>query len=348
MNNAPILLLASERSGTNLMRSMFNQHSQVVGPPVAHMLKIIWRNLELYGDLCVEDNLRAVAEDCIALTQSKFSNWPMKPTVESVLNGAPCPTLCGIVGQIHAELAKFEGKETWFCKENDLWQFAAGMAHAYPNCRIIYLFRDGRDVALSMQNARRSNMTFRELAIKWRREQHECQKVYTDLSALVRCTKLSYAELTRDPEKVLRKICDDIELPFEPTMLDWGQNNKTKQEAQNIKMWQNIDKPILKDNVAKYKTQVVPWKIALFESIAGDTLKALGYRLEVASTKNEEKTGSVVCCQSLREKAERWNLTRQMRKSPKEPARIDREQVVAQIRKRLLAKNRSDYLKSEV
>jgi hypothetical protein len=160
----------------------------------------------------------------------------------------------------------------------------------------------------------------------------------------VRCTKLSYEELVQDPEKALRKICDDIALPFEPAMLDWGQSKKAKQEAQNVKMWQNIDKPILKDNVAKYKTQVAPWKIALFESIAGDTLEALGYPLEAASA----KTGSVVCCQSLREKAERWNLTRQIRKSPKEPARIDREQVIAQIRTRLLAKNRSENLTSEV
>ena len=130
-------------------------------------------------------------------------------------------------------------------------------------------------------------------------------------------------------------------------MLHCEQSKKAKQEAQNIKMWQNIDKPILKDNTAKYKTQVAPWKIALFESIAGDTLESLGYPLETALSKDQKKTGSVVCCQSLREKAERWTLTRQIRKFPKEPARIDREQVIAQIHTRLLTKNRSDYRKSE-
>ena len=45
-------------------------------------------------------------------------------------------------------------------------------------------------------------------------------------------------------------------------------------------MWQNLSKPIMKDNFNKYRTGLTKEEIQIFESIAHNSLKALGYSLD--------------------------------------------------------------------
>jgi hypothetical protein len=45
-------------------------------------------------------------------------------------------------------------------------------------------------------------------------------------------------------------------------------------------MWENVSRPILKNNTNKYKTELTPFEIAVFEKQAGNVLHQLGYSLD--------------------------------------------------------------------
>ena len=45
-------------------------------------------------------------------------------------------------------------------------------------------------------------------------------------------------------------------------------------------MWRNVDKPILSGNINKFKGELTASEIEIFEIVAGDMLKKLGYTLE--------------------------------------------------------------------
>ena len=44
-------------------------------------------------------------------------------------------------------------------------------------------------------------------------------------------------------------------------------------------MWENVTKPVMKNNYDKFLKELSPEEITIFEQVAGDTLIKLGYRL---------------------------------------------------------------------
>ncbi len=327
MTTQPILLLASERSGTNLLRSMFDQHSQISGPSSPQMLKILWRYIECYGDLRVAENVEAVAGDAVALARSHVSPWPIQPEPGALVAAAPTQTLCGIVGQLYSEMAKFAGKTHWFCKENELWRFVYAMAQAFPGSRIVYLFRDGRDFALSIRKSVLDQKTWLDLARQWRDEQMACMKVCADLAADRPVATLSYEELIAHPEETLQLLCENIGVPFDPAMLKYHESHSAENESKRIQAWKNLSKPVLQNNSRKYETEAKPKDVDMFERVAGDVLAQLGYRLE-----NGLRTGAGLTRRELFWNY--WERRRLRRQKPPQDWRKERNVTLQQIEAR--------------
>ena len=46
-------------------------------------------------------------------------------------------------------------------------------------------------------------------------------------------------------------------------------------------MWENVTKPVMKNNYGKFLKELSPEEILIFEQVAGDTLVKLGYQLHM-------------------------------------------------------------------
>ena len=91
-----------------------------------------------------------------------------------------------------------------------------------PEARFIHVIRDGRDAGLS-QNARvikrgKEPVPGRELARRWRKR---IVKSRIDAEQVDHYTEVRYEDLITDTEGVLRRVCEFVELDFDPAMLTY-------------------------------------------------------------------------------------------------------------------------------
>jgi hypothetical protein len=156
---------------------------------------------------------------------------------------------------------------------------AAGIHPLY-----IFIFRDGRDVALSFRNAMVGEKHIFQLAKQWKEEQDLsltlCEKIGPE-----RSVKIPYEQFIANPEPFLRSICGKTGLDFLPSMLNYAESEESRETAASGEMWKNLVRPVIRDNTKKFLSGLTQEEIRLFESVAGDTLTALGYSLVFPDTK---------------------------------------------------------------
>ena len=63
-------------------------------------------------------------------------------------------------------------------------------------------------------------------------------------------------------------------------MLDFHNSDEAGRTASSGKMWENVRKPVMADNSRKWLKGMTQDQIIDFESVAGESLTALGYPLE--------------------------------------------------------------------
>ena len=118
-----------------------------------------------------------------------------------------------------------------------------------------------------------------QIAQKWHQEQMETTSFLSSLPAH-RYVRISYEELIQDPEKVLHLICERIGIEFDETMLDYFNSKESLLTSKSGNMWVNVAKPIISNNSQKFHQLLAPKEIKIFESIAAESLLALGYELK--------------------------------------------------------------------
>ncbi len=327
----PVLLLASERSGTNLLRVMFDAHSQISGPSAPHFLRVFSFFRILYGDLAKDRNARGFITDCITLARAHVVPWPIEPDPDACLANSPRRTQAALVGQLYCELAYREGMASWFCKEAELWRFTDDLIDAYPTARVLHLYRDGRDVALSAIKSGRMPWTWAQMARQWRSQQQACRSAMARAAVRTRTSRLSYEDLVADPAGSLERVCRELGIPFEEAMVQTSDNVRARRESLMHDMWGNIDKPVLASNRQKFRTEADPKDVAVFEAIAGDELVELGY--ECGSTERRELGPAAYVVDELR------GLGLRLRAKPFDEAlRARRRAIIKAVLRRALSR----------
>lgn len=117
------------------------------------------------------------------------------------------------------------------------------------------------------------------IAEEWAEEQKRCLLVYQELLAHDASIIVRYEDLISNPETKLRHICDFLELDYESRMIEFHKSKESKDEASKTKYWENLVQPVMKNNKAKFLRELSSREINLFETVAGEVLKVLGYPL---------------------------------------------------------------------
>jgi hypothetical protein len=183
-----VFILSSVRSGSTLLRVMLNSHSAVHAP----------HELHLGG---VQVNLR-----------DKHVRHAMAEL------GMDSPQLENLLADrlLHRELSR-NGKTVLVNKTpSDVFRWRR-IVECWPDARFIYLLRHPAATADSWIRAHP----------EWGRERVEgdvLRYMTAVESARTECAGLTvrYEDLTVDPERETKRICDFLELDWEPAMVDYG------------------------------------------------------------------------------------------------------------------------------
>ncbi|MGP1435315.1 MAG: sulfotransferase family protein [Phocaeicola sp.] len=280
-----IQMIGTQRSGSNLLRVMLDAIDEIVAPHPPHILQRFLPLLPKYGDLSDKNNFHNLVEDVCELVCINPVPWEgVILNTENVLKECEHPTLFDVFHIIYKTVAIQTHATHWLCKSMKNSYYAKAMEDAGIHPFYLYLYRDGRDVALSFQKAIVGEKHIYALANVWKKDQEAALAVRSIVPAK-RFISLSYEELIVDPEGTVRSLCQKLGVLYTNKVMDYYKSSESKHTAIAGKMWQNVIKPVLKNNSKKFLKEMSPNDICIFESVAGNVLKELGYELYTDSDK---------------------------------------------------------------
>jgi len=271
-----IQIIGTQRSGSNLLRLILDQSAEITSPHPAHVLVTFIPLLKFYGELDAE-NYKLLINDVVTYVEANPVPWEgIEIDRQRIFTDSKTYSLFEINRLIYEQAAVSKKAKYWCCKSMANVHYAAELERHSPDLKYIYLYRDGRDVALSFKKAIVGEKHIYNLAKQWKYDQDACIKLaaHTDES---RFFALNYETLIASPEKTIKNLCAFLDIKYSEKMLDFYRSEGSKATAAAGEMWQNLSKPIMSNNKGKFHTEMSQAELETFELVAHDVLKKLGY-----------------------------------------------------------------------
>lgn len=268
----PVYLFASERSGSNLLRTIVGNHPEISAPPPFETafpssfptLKPA-RQRKLIRDILIwqKYSIRGLYEDIDPNdVQQRLDNL----------------SFFGLQKALYETYAKKQGSSIWVSKYSNTGYFkqASEAFDFYDDLKIIYLVRDPRDVALSCKSALTNSYHPYFSVQEWKEEQELGKELLEsrDNVHLVR-----YQDILEDPNAEIRSICDFLDIEAVDDMLAYHKQEEAQKRSSNTRFLKNVSKPIMSDNYNKFLDQLSAEEIDIAEKIAAEELQYFDFDL---------------------------------------------------------------------
>lgn len=273
---SPMFLLSTERSGSNLVRSILNTHPDISAP---HPLETgyPWGKVTSPHEMG-EGAARKLIRDVVINKNYSYHPLEVPMDVDSVYDvwrRQPPHSLLSLQKALYTECTRREGNSGWVSKYPALWKCLDGIEEFYEEPRFIYLVRDPRDVVLSFKtsNVGRYHPYFN--TERWREEQErgiEFLERHEDRIHLIR-----YQDLLKDPEGEVKSLCETIGFSYEPEMLFYYETESAKVASEKAEAFSNLSSPIKSDNYDKFYDRLPYREIKITEKVAMEEMEYFGF-----------------------------------------------------------------------
>lgn len=276
-----IQIIGTQRSGSNLLRVILDQSKDIASPHPPHILVTFVPLLPLYGRLDA-GAYRLLISDVVDFVYANPVPWEgVRLNKEELFRTSRRYCLFELNRLIYEQAALAKGSAYWCCKSMANVHYADELENAGLDLKYIYLYRDGRDVAVSFKKAVVGEKHSYFLALQWKEDQDACIALSGKLGK-DRFFALNYETLISSPEETVKALCDFLAIGYVPEMMSFYTSGTSRITAAAGEMWSNLEKPIMKNNSGKFIKELPEEDIQLFESVAGDTLRKLGYPLHTS------------------------------------------------------------------
>ncbi len=179
--------------------------------------------------------------------------------------------------------ARQEGKSRWGDKTPLYLHYVDELAAIWPDARFVVLVRDGRDVALSVTRLPFGPNNAWAAARAWSRAIRVGREAARRHPGRVH--SLRYEDLVERPEEEVRAVCEFLGLPFDRSMLEIERTDAAKIVEDQSGWFTSIWSGINTSSVGRWRKEMPPDDLRIFESVAGDELEALGYERSVPAVR---------------------------------------------------------------
>lgn len=276
----PIFLLASERSGSNLIRVIFGSHPDVSAPPPIHLLDTFIPLLPAYNNLKEDHNFKALCEDVVKEIETHIGIWSAEFDPQEIYEQVKNRSFAGIYDFIYKKEVEANKSKRVFIKDNHSFDYFYYLIKAFPNAKFVYLVRDGRDFAVSYFSIPAMFESLPTIAKMWSEQQRTCLSLVTRMKDEGKIFPLHYEDLISEPEYYIKQMCEFVNLEFSPEMLNFHKRKKNIKDSKSAKAWRKLAEPVDKKNYGKYKNKLSDRQVKTFESHAYRELIQCGYPLE--------------------------------------------------------------------
>lgn len=258
----PLFILGCPRSGTTLLASLLKYTSY--GPPVeTHFITKYYKRLHKYGDLTNKNNAIKLIRDI--LKERPVMQWKLDVDPVDIYDNLDEISFRSIVNSICMMRSLREGFETWGDKTPHYILDLEIIYRLFPKSKYIYIVRDGRDVALSLLKKEWGPNNVYSCAEYWVKC-NRANQILDNLKKEGQLFFLKYEDLLEKADKILPEIYLFLNEPYFEDKMD------------------KLIAAINRKNYNKWKTQMKPKQIKIFENIAANTLKRFGYETSYDQT----------------------------------------------------------------
>jgi len=242
--NDPIFLVGSERSGTTLLRLMLDAHP-----------KVAWCNeFEYTIDRVDDDGTYPDATD--------YAEWLSTHRIFQQ-TGFQLDPAVDYREQVRGFLRQRMQRTNKTRVGATVHRHYHRLRLLWPECRFIYLYRDGRDVARSIVTMGWAGNVWRAIP-RWLDAEQQWASLRANL-APNDWVEVKYESLIGDPRRELTKICDFVGVPYDEHMLRYHENTTYSPPDPNL--------------TEQWRVKLSPRQLGVIEAIAGDQLQRRGYEL---------------------------------------------------------------------
>ncbi|MEO1408963.1 MAG: sulfotransferase [Bacteroidota bacterium] len=278
-----VYIVGVGRSGTSLLMTLLNGHSQIAFTPETHFLRFylgseaIRQQWEKRGPAVFQ---KALEND------SYFQR--LKISAANLLAAYQAPgtfDLHEVYRDLLRRYLRRKGKQMIGDKDPRYIDYLEVLQQIYPQAKIIHIYRDPRDVTLSKMKAAWSahrpywmNAIISQMQITRGRDLGP--QLFGD-----QYYELSYESLVTQPETTLTQLLAFLGYDYEASMLDL---RASAEELVDPSEWQwkdNTFKPLLAENLEKWRRKLSPFQVRCIEVICKEWFQRLDYQV------SEKKVG---------------------------------------------------------
>ena len=273
------------RSGTTLLRLMLDAHPELAIPPESHFIPQLIQ-ATAHRQLTAEEAVEVIA----SVRQWGDFGFTRAELVDRLAPLEPLHAAAATRGFFDG-YAERHGKRRWGDKTPIYVEHIPEIAATLEEARFIHLIRDGRDVALSRSTW--SEGEIGDLAKAARRWRKRIERAREDARGIDRYLEIRYEDLVLDTEPTLQRVCELVELEFDPAMLTYHQRAEerlaelgdlpaqgrkgVREAADRLAIHRFTKEPPKRERVARWKSEMGARQRQAYEAEAGDLLAELGY-----------------------------------------------------------------------
>ncbi|MCY4373123.1 MAG: sulfotransferase, partial [Spirochaetaceae bacterium] len=141
------------------------------------------------------------------------------------------------------------------------------LARHWPSAHVVHVIRDPRDVLASKKKAAWSRHRSSVTHVFVNRVQLSAGRRAGPLSFGPRYHEVVYEALLADPQTVLRRLTERIEVPYEEAMLHFGDAARSLVSDEELAWKRETLGPLLATNSGKWRRELTDWEAALAERV---------------------------------------------------------------------------------
>ena len=272
------------RSGTTLVRSIFNAHPDLAVAYEPNILPWVIRNRARYTTAGRFDTAAFLA-DLLGASTGSFRLETLALEPETLRNSVAAATpldLAGAVRAVYGAYAAAQEKPRYGDKTPVYVRHIAPIAELLPEARFVHVVRDGRDVALATSEVDFGAVNLTQTARRWAQGVRRAQEAGRALGPS-RYVVVRYEDITDDPEREVTRLCGFLSLDFDEGMLRYFE--RSEEVFSGMPDTDHHQRQLLPvtSGLRNWREQMPAGDVQRFESIAGPVLADLGYEVRLSA-----------------------------------------------------------------
>lgn len=270
----PIFIVGAPRSGTSLIRVILNRHPEIGICDETYFFYYVYSRRNKFGDLKNIEWRRKLVNRYLATDRIHRLDLDLQQLSDTLMEQGISYEAFFL--SLMWFYAKSNGKRRFGEKTPQHALYAEKLIEMFPDCKLIHVIRDPRDVIASLMRMPWASKSVLANARIWRAcnmSAYQCNKKGAYLA-------VQYEKLVLNPDEELKRICTFIGEEYVPSMLvPEGQSNP------NGWWFERAHKVITQKRIGAWEDILDSKDIRLIEWITGPYMQQFGYEpIEVSAS----------------------------------------------------------------